>query len=66
MESTVVDKMMRVGRKLKVCKPYVTPKLQRLSPEAGKGPLLRDADTSDSELRRILERVDQLHGAKGS
>lgn len=66
MESTDVDKMMSVDRKLKVCKPYVAPRVQRLNPEAAKDLLLRDADTNDSELRQMIENVDQLHGAKGS
>lgn len=64
MESTEVGKKMNVGRKLKVCKPYVAPRLQRLSPDAAKGLLLRHAD--DSELRQMIETADQLHGAKGS
>jgi|tagenome__1003787_1003787.scaffolds.fasta_scaffold10081360_1 hypothetical protein len=66
MESTDVGKTMGVGRKLKVCKSYVAPKLQRLSPDVAKGLLLRDAETDDSELRQILESMDQLDGAKGS
>ena len=66
MESTEVGKKMNVGRKSKVCKPYVAPRLQRLSPDAAKGLLLRDGDTDDSELRQMIETVDQLHGAKGS
>jgi hypothetical protein len=66
MESTDVGKMMNVTRKLKVSKPYVAPKLQRLSPDAAKSLLLRDADTDDSGPRQIIDSVDQLHGAKGS
>ena len=66
VESTDVGKTMGVGRKLKVCKPYIAPKLQRLSLEAAKDLLLRDADTNDSELRQMIESIDQLDGAKGS
>jgi hypothetical protein len=66
MESTVVAKMMNDSRKLKVAKPYVAPKLQRLSSDAAKGLLLRNAHTDDSELRQMIESVDHLHEAKGS
>ena len=66
MESTDAGKKMNVGRTLKDRKPYVAPRLQRLSPDAAKGVLLRDADTNNSELRQILESMDQLDGAKGS
>ena len=65
MESTNVEKM-NATRKLKIRKPYVAPRLQRISPDAAKDLLLRDADTNDPELRQIIERIDQLHGAKGS
>jgi hypothetical protein len=66
MEATDVRKMMDVDVKLKVCKPYVAPKLQRLSPVAAKGLLSRHAKRSDTELRQLIESVDQIHGAKGS
>jgi hypothetical protein len=66
MEATEVGKTMNFGRKLKVCKPYVAPKLQRLSPVAVKGLLSRHADTSDAELEQLIESVDRLLGAKGS
>ena len=66
MESIDVDKMMNADRKLKVRKHYVAPRLQHLRPDAAKGLLFRDADTNDSELQRIIENIDQLHGAKGS
>ena len=66
MESTDIGKMMNVGRKSKVRKPYVAPKLQRLGPVAVKGLISRHADTSDTELRQFIEIVDHLHGAKGS
>ena len=66
MESIDVGKMMNADRKLKVGKYYVAPRLQHLRPDAAKGLLFRDADTNDSELQRIIENIDQLHGAKGS
>ena len=66
MESTDVSKIMNAGRKLKACKPYVAPSLQRLSAEVAKGLLSRHADTSDTDLQQMIESVDQLHGAKGS
>lgn len=66
MESTDMDKIMNAGRKLKVCKPYAAPSLQRLSPVVAKGLLSRHADMKDTELRQMIESVDQLHGAKGS
>ncbi len=65
MQSTDVGRKMNVIR-LKVCKPYVAPRLQRLSPAIVKSRLSRDADTSDSELQQLIESVDHLHGAKGS
>ena len=66
MESIDVDKMMNADRKLKVRKHYGAPRFQHLRPDAVKGLLFRDADTNDSELQRIIENIDQLHGAKGS
>jgi hypothetical protein len=65
MESGDAGKKMNVIR-LKVCKPYVAPRLQRLSPALVKSRLSRDADTSDSELQQWIESVDHLHGAKDS
>lgn len=64
MEATDVGETVNFGRKLKVCKPYVAPKLQRLSPVAVKGLLSRHADTSDAELEQLIESVDRLHGAR--
>jgi hypothetical protein len=66
MKSTDVDKMINVVQTLRVCKPYVAPRLQRLSPVVAKGLLSRYADTSDSKVQQMIECVDQLHGAKGS
>jgi hypothetical protein len=66
MESIDVGKMMNAGRKLKVRKHYVAPRLQHLRPDAAKVQLFGDADTKDSELQLIIENIDQLHGAKGS
>ena len=66
MGSTEVGKMINAVPSLKVCKPYVAPRVQRLSPMAVKGLLSRRGDTSDSELQQLIESVDQLHGAKGS
>jgi hypothetical protein len=66
MESTDMEKGMGATRKLKIRKPYVAPKLQRISPDAAKDLLLPDADTNDPKLRQMIERIDQLHGAKGS
>ena len=66
MESTDTGKMVNAGRKLKIRKRYVAPKLQRLSPDAAKSLLLRKADTHDSELQQLIDSVDRLHGAKGS
>ena len=57
---------MGATRKFKIRKPYVAPKLQRISPDAAKDLLLPDADTNDPKLRQMIERIDQLHGAKGS
>jgi hypothetical protein len=65
MESGEVGKKVSVVR-MKVFKPYVAPRLQRLSPALAKSRLSRDADTSDSELQQLIESVDHLHGAKGS
>ena len=66
MESTDVGEMMNVVRKLKVCKPYVAPKLRRLSPTLVKSLLSLDPDTNDGELQQLIENFDHLHGAKGS
>ena len=66
MESTDMEKVMDATRKLKIRKPYVAPRLQRISPDAAKDLLLPDADTNDPKLRQMIERIDQLHGAKGS
>jgi hypothetical protein len=66
MEPTDVEKMMNATRKLKVRKPYVAPQLERMSPHTAKDLLLPDADRNDPELRQMIERIDQLHGAKGS
>ena len=66
MESADVEKIVSVGQKSKVCKPYVAPKFENLSPEAAKDRLLQNADANDSELRQMIEIVDELHGAKGS
>jgi hypothetical protein len=65
MESTDVGKMMNV-RKLKSRKPYVPPKLRRLSPAEAKSLLSRRDDTSAKELQQLIESVNQFHGAKGS
>jgi hypothetical protein len=65
MESTDVGKTINIEGKLEP-KPYVAPGLQRLSPDAAKRLLLRDADTNDSELRQMLESNEQVDGAKGS
>jgi hypothetical protein len=66
MESTDVGKTTNAGRKLKARKPYVAPRLQRVSPVAAKGLLSRDADASDTQLQQMIESVDQIDGAKGS
>jgi hypothetical protein len=66
MESTDVSKMMDVVRQLKVCKPYVAPKLRRLSPALVKSLLSLDFDRSNNELQQLMESVDQLHRAKGA
>jgi hypothetical protein len=66
MESIDVEQMMNVTRKLKVRKPYLAPRLRRISLGAAKDLLLSDRDTNDPELRQMIERVDQLNGAKGS
>ena len=66
MESIDVEKMMNVTRKLKVRKPYLAPRLQRVSLDVAKDLLFSDRDTNDPELRQMIERVDQLNGAKGS
>jgi hypothetical protein len=66
MESTDIGNMMNVVSTLKAPKPYVPPRLQRLSPALVKSRLSRDADPNDSELRQLFQSVDQLHGAKGS
>ena len=65
MESTDVEKM-NATRKLKVRNPYVAPRLERMSTYTAKDLLLSDADTNDPELRQMIERIDELHGAKGS
>ena len=65
MESTDVEKM-NATRKLKVRNPYVAPRHERMSTYTAKDLLLSDADTNDPELRQMIERIDQLHGAKGS
>ena len=66
MESIDVGKMMNADRKLKLRKHYVARRFQHLRPKAAKGLLFRDPDTNDSELQRVIENIDQLHGAKGS
>lgn len=66
MESIDVGKMMNADRKPKARRHYVAPRLQHLSSDVAKGLLFRDADTNDSEIQRIIENIDQLHGAKGS
>lgn len=66
MESTDVSNMMNVVRKTKVWKPYVAPRLQRLSTDVVKVLLSREAEKSDTEFRQLIESVDHLHGAKGS
>ena len=63
---TDVGKMTNVVRKLRVCKPYAAPWLLRLDPALMKRRLLRNADTTDTELKRLIDSVDQLHGANGS
>lgn len=65
MESTDVEKM-HATRKLKVRKPYAAPRVERMSTYTAKDLLLPDADTNDPQLRQMIERIDQLHGAKGS
>ena len=47
-------------------KPYVTPACRRLSPEEAKGVLLRHADGSDPEVRRMLECIKELEKKKSS
>jgi hypothetical protein len=65
MKSTDVGEI-NVTRKVKVGKPYVAPKLRRLSPAQVESLLSRDPDTSDKDFRQLIESVNQLHGAKGS
>jgi hypothetical protein len=66
MELTDAGKTTNAGRKSKARKPYVAPRLQRVSSVAVKRLLLRDADASDTQLQQMIESVDQLDGAKGS
>lgn len=66
MESTDVDRIVNAGGKLKVCKPYVAPCFQRLSPVAAKILLSRHADANHPDPQQMLEGVDHLHGEKGS
>jgi len=66
MESTNAGKTTKASQKLKVRKPYVAPKLERVSPVAAKGLLSQDADASDTQLEQMTESVDQIDGAKDS
>jgi hypothetical protein len=66
MKSTDVRKIMSAGRKSKLRKPYLAPRLRLLSPSEAKRLLSRDADSSDTELQQPIEDVDHLDGAKGS
>ena len=66
MESTNAGKTTKASQKLKVRKPYVAPRLQRVSPVAVKDLLSRDADASDTQLQQMVESADQIDGAKGS
>lgn len=62
MESTDARKLKTASQTMKVCKPYVAPDLEQLSPAAAKDLLLRNTDTGDPELQHVLDRVDELQG----
>jgi hypothetical protein len=66
MESTDARKSKTASQTMKVCKPYVAPDLERLSPAAARNLLLQNADASDPELQQVLDCVDELQGEKGS
>lgn len=66
MESSDVRKPMTTDQEVEVCKSYLAPGLERLSPAAAKDLLLRNADAGDSEVQHLLDCVDKLQGEKGS
>ena len=47
-------------------KPYVAPACRGLTPEEAKEMLLRHADTSNPEVRRMLECIEELQKKKSS
>jgi len=65
MKSTDASKTMTSGQRSEDRKPYVAPGFKRLSAETAKELLLRSADTSDPEVRRMLDRIEVLLGEKG-
>jgi len=66
MESTDARKSKTAGQTMKVCKLYVAPDLDHLSPAAAGNLLLRNAAAGGSEVQQVLDCVDKLQGEKGS
>jgi hypothetical protein len=66
MESNETRKPKTAGHPIRLCKPYVAPGLERLSPAAARELLLRTADAGDPEVQHVLDYVDELQGDKGS
>lgn len=44
-------------------KPYLAPGFKRLSPAAAEELLLRKADTTDPDVRRLLARINETKGS---
>ena len=66
MESTDARKSKTASQTMKVCKLYVAPDLDHLSPAAAGNLLLRNAAAGGSEVQQVLDCVDKLQGEKGS
>jgi hypothetical protein len=66
MNPTDAHKSTSCGQRVEGRKPYIAPVCRRLTPEAVKEMLLRRADTSDPEVRRMLECIEESQKKKSS
>jgi hypothetical protein len=66
MNSNDVNKLMKIARAAEGHKLYLAPGFKRLSPVAAEGLLLRKADTTDPQVRRMLDRIKELREDWGS
>ena len=62
MNSTDVDQSPRGAHREKR-KPYIPPTCRRVTPEAAKEFLLREADLTDPEVTHMLQCIEELQKA---